>query len=324
MKLFAMTFGSPTTGSTLYRLVQYQPFLKEKGIDLEIVSKAQFGPQWFEKLQEADVVINQKCLFSLPLQKKIRKMSKKLIFDFDDAIYTRPGTPYSWITQWRVGRRLNYWLAQADCVIAANHHLGWYAKLRGCEPKIIPMALDLKQWKPKEREKSDSIIMGWAGAPCNLHYVERLEPVLKIAMRQNPNLKLKVFSGKKPVLDLPYEYVPFQIGYEPQFVASLDIGLLPLVNDPFTQGKSPIKAMQYLACEVPVIGNVVGATAEILNGCNSIPVDVRQEWLDGIDLLANREDLRQEMGKKGRQTIEKHYNVESVKNKIYQIVEELG
>jgi len=59
---------------------------------------------------------------------------------------------------------------------------------------------------------------------------------------------------------------------------SLDIGLLPLNDDEYSRGKSPIKAIQYLACGIPVVGNIFGGASEILNAENSIAVNSDQEW----------------------------------------------
>ena len=44
------------------------------------------------------------------LGEKIIKSSKRIIFDFDDAIYTRPGKQYHLLVQRRINRRLHLWL----------------------------------------------------------------------------------------------------------------------------------------------------------------------------------------------------------------------
>lgn len=235
MQVFVLTIGNSQAGSTKYRIKQFEPYLNEQGIDLEYVDQHDLEWRHLEKMAKADLVINQKCLLSLSWAKKIRRVSRKLIFDFDDAIYTRPGKPFSFITRLRVMSRLKYWFRKSDSVIAANQHLSQFALHYRSNVEILPMTLDLGLWKPVFKKPSDEIVMGWAGAPVNLHHLEKLEPVLSSLLESYPKLSLRVYSGKKPGLSCRYEYIPFQEGTEAAFIQGLDIGLLPLSDEEFSK-----------------------------------------------------------------------------------------
>ncbi len=65
----------------------------------------------------------------------------------------------------------------------------------------------------------------------------------------------------------------------------LDIGLLPMEDDAFGRGKSPIKSLQYLSCGVPVVGRFVGATREILDARTGVEVHGEAEWTQAIVAL---------------------------------------
>ena len=86
--------------------------------------------------------------------------------------------------------------------------------------------------------------------------IESLNGVLCSLLKNNKNLKLAILCGKKPVLQCPFEYYEFSSRDESHFIKQVDIGLLPLVHEEYMMGKSPIKALQYLACGIPVVGNV--------------------------------------------------------------------
>lgn len=276
MKIFAVTVEG---ASTAYRYTQYLPELEE--ID--------------------DLVFIQKKLLPLREQKALRKKAKKLVFDFDDAIWTRPHKPYSWLTSLRVKSRLHYWLKKADIVICSSSFLASYAA-KFCTPHILPMALDTALWYPKPQE-NPVVTLGWAGAPHNLHHLERLEPILK----QLP-YRLHVFCGKKPALSIPYTYFPYDEKTQISFIQGLDIGLLPLSDEEFSLGKSPIKAIQYIACGVPVVGNVYGATADILKKDFSFAVTTEEEWTHSLKKLASDKLLRQSMGAKARAFALEHHS----------------
>jgi len=263
MKLLVFTIGDPEAGSTKYRIVQYESFLTENDIEVQYVHRDEINSATIGFAKTSDVVLNQKCLFKVSLTKKIIANSKRIIFDFDDAIWTRPGRPHSFLTQRRVDKRFHLWLKNADAVVAANEYLAEYATKYSSNVKVFPMALDLQKWHPGKKAEDGIIRVGWAGTPGNLKYLKPLEPALKELTSRYTNLKVMIYCGEKPELEFPFEFTPFKPETEPDFIRQLDIGLLPLKDEKYLRGKSPIKAVQYLACGVGVIGNIDGATAEI-------------------------------------------------------------
>lgn len=320
MKIVVITFGDPQSGSTKYRIMQYESFLQSKGISLEYIQKGDFQESFLPSIREADLVINQKSLLPLRLARKILKASKRTIFDFDDAIYTRPGRPYSWLTDQRVRRRLKVWLRGAGMVTAANQFLKEYALQETNKVEVLPMTLDLELWKPDKKIPSETMTMGWAGAPANLHHIERLDGVLCHLLAKNPKLRLSIYSGKRPKLSCPFAFTPFQDGSEASFIQKLDIGLLPLTDEEFSRGKSPIKAIQYLACAVPVVANVWGATAEILTRENSIWVSREEDWAEAVQTLIDSPAAAARLGCKGREHATLYHNKTAAQERLWQLI----
>ncbi len=296
-------------GSTKYRIVQYADYLKSKGIHLDFVKRRAINRSLIRKIPEYDLVFNQRALIRRSLAGRIIANSRRVVFDFDDAIYTRPGRPHSWLTSLRVRRRLNIWLQHADVVTTANDFLANYARKYSPNVEVIPNAVDLSIWKPRKRKKGKTVRIGWVGAPVNLPNIERLEPVLTALLKKYPFVNLAVFSGNMPRLSCPFEYHPFEPEKESEFVKGLDVGLLPLVDEEYSKGKSPIKAIQYLACGLAVVGNAIGATAEILNQTNSIIVSSDKEWMSALECLVNDRDRIVKMGAAGREFAEKHHDI---------------
>lgn len=294
--------------------------LQEKGVEMEFVERAELNSDCIPRAREADLVFNQKCLFRNGLQRRILKAAKRVIFDFDDAIWTRPHCSHSLLTRWRVQRRFRLWLQDAHPVIAANKYLADYARRQGAETVVIPMALDLQRWQPRVGANDAPIRIGWAGSPVNLKYLERIEPVLAQLISERENVQLHVYSGARPKLNIPYEYTPFAPDTGPQFTASLDIGLLPLEDDEYLKGKSPIKAVQYMACGVPVVGNAYGATKEILTPDTGIPVADNQDWQRALTALIDNRDLRMELGKAGRALVCARHDVRKVGMRLLDLI----
>ena len=320
MNVIAIISRDLEKGSAKYRLVQYLDFLSKKGIHIEFIKRKTIRASAIKKVRQADLIFNQKCLFKTSIARKMIANCRRTIFDFDDAIYTRPGKPHSLITNLRVTKRLHLWLKYADVVTTSNNFLANYARKYSNSVKVIPMALDLEVWKPSNDSKGNETIIGWAGAPVNLPLIEKLDPILTLLLEKYPFSKLAVFSGRKPKLNCPFDYHPFKPGSEPEFVKTLDIGLLPLPQEEYAMGKSPIKAIQYLACGIPVVGNVIGATAEILNEENSIAVSNDKEWFEALEKLILNRRLAESMGRFGHRQIEKKHNLKIVAEDLYNVL----
>ncbi len=321
MKVLTIISRDLEKASTLFRVAQYLDFFKSKGIDFEFVHRNSLSRSILSQVRSADLLFNQKCLFDCSLAKRMINESRRSIFDFDDAIFTRPGKRDSFITGIRVRMRLKLWLSRAHAVTTPNGFLADYAKRHSGAVRIVPMALDLDAWRPKKKSpQRDGLVIGWAGAPVNVPLIEKLEPILSRLKNKHPRISIAVFSGKKPRLGFPFDYHPFRPGKEAEFIQGLDIGLLPLQNDEFSRGKSPIKAIQYLACGVPVVGNVFGASEEILNDGNSIAANTPQEWTAALEKLIASPELMVSMGKSGREHAEKNHDILKVRENFLNVM----
>lgn len=317
MKALVIISRDRDKASTRFRFVQYEKMLAERGISLDYVRRDAIDKAVLLRIPDYDVVINQKCLMKKSLAAKVIAASKRLVFDMDDAIWTRPGRAHSWFTAWRVKARLKQWLKAADVVTAANDYLADYARQFSDHVQVIHMALDTTQWQPIEKASDDEVVMGWAGSPATLKNLEHIGSQLCELLKNNLKLKLAIYSGKRPELDCEFDYTPFAPGTEAAFVQQLDIGLLPLPeDDAFTRGKSPIKALQYLACGLPVVAQIRGATAEILDASNSLAVSQPADWASAIESLLADKAQRNEFGGVGREFVLREHNMQGTVEQI--------
>jgi len=322
MKALVIISRDQDKASTRFRFVQYEELLAKRGVTLDYVRRDEITADVLAGMADYDVLINQKCLMKKSLARKVIKASRRVIFDMDDAIWTRPGRNHSWFTAWRVRSRLRQWLSAADVVTVANDYLGDYARQFSQAVNVIHMALDTEKWQPREQHEQQTVTMGWAGSPATVKNLEHIGDTLCECLAENPGLRLAVYSGQCPQLPCEFDYTPFEQGTEAAFVSQLDIGLLPLPgDDAFTRGKSPIKALQYMASGVAVIGQVRGATAEILNESNSLQVETGSDWCSAIRTLADNAQQRQQLGQAGREFVLREHNMQRT---VEQIITAMG
>jgi len=79
--------------------------------------------------------------------------------------------------------------------------------------------------------------------------------------------------------------------------------------EPYSLGKSPIKALQYLSCGVLVVGNIEGAATELLNDKNSISVTSISQWKIALGRLIENQDEIDRLGQTGIEHVKKHHNL---------------
>jgi len=310
-KILLLTFGSEECASTKYRLHQYKNFFRKDQILTDYQPAKTFSD--FERIDEYEIVILQKAILSTQKVRKLAKLAKRFIYDVDDRIWLRPFKKHSFFSRIRINYRMQKICQSADLCMVANDLIAKDIKVFGGRPIIIPMALDGKTWFPREKT-NNQIVIGWTGAPGNLPFLEEILPSIKIFVKNNPRVKLVIHCGKNPHFqDVDFEYIEFEAGKEHEVVRSFDIGLLPLPqNDPFTDGKSPIKGIQYIASGVVVVAtktisalNLLGSQindAGFVNYAETI-----NDWGRILSELTRNPNELTHIGKKGRDFFESNY-----------------
>jgi hypothetical protein len=326
MRVLALTFGECSQGSTLYRVHQYQAPLEREGIRLELVPAARFTA--WSSLNDYDAVLVQKRLFNLSRVRQLRARARRLVYDIDDALWEPHGRPHAFFTRWRTRLRLRAVVRAADVCLTANQVLAQHVRQWSSRVTVLPMALDENCWPPRGDAAAGRALplrIGWAGAPVNLPYVEALEAELLAVRQQFPSVEVAVFSGAAPnFCDLPVRHLPFVAGTESEAIRSFDIGLLPLPDNAFAAGKSPIKALQYLASGAPVVASPVGATRELLHAGSTALFAVPGAWTPAMLRLLREPALRQQLGRQARAEFERRYTLRQTTPQFVAILRNLS
>lgn len=311
LRLFALTFGGDDSASTQYRLFQYRGLFAEAGIDFQHAEASKFDA--YEALNEFDVILLQKTLLATSKVKQIRQHARRFLYDADDRIWLSPQKKHNWLTRLRIEARLRNIARQADQCVAANEVIAGDLRQRQARVTVVPMAVDGSLW-PKPGKVSAPLTIGWSGSPKNLPFLRGIAPALIEVQQRHPEVRWAFHCGQAPNLDgLRHTHIPYRAGGEPEAVGRFHIGLVPLPDDPFTAGKSPIKALQYFASEVAVVGSPLGATREILHeGRNALWAQSLAEWTQALVRLVTNNDLRTTLAHNARQDFETRYETRRV------------
>jgi glycosyltransferase involved in cell wall biosynthesis len=244
-------------------------------------------------------------------------LRKKIIYDFDDAIWMTDNANESFIVRLLRSRSkvrlICTWSYKISC---GNQFLCEFAEQ--FNPHVIynPTTIDTDNVHNPQQVKSsqnDLITIGWTGSHSTIKYLREIEHVLAKLEEDFPQIKVVVIADKAPGLHLKsLQFIPWNLNTESQDLAIIEIGIMPLPDDMWAKGKCGFKALQYMAMQIPAVVSNVGVNSSIIDhGTNGFLVSTEKEWYDAICALIKDPLLRKKMGEAGRKKVSHHYSVAS-------------
>jgi glycosyltransferase involved in cell wall biosynthesis len=108
-------------------------------------------------------------------------------------------------------------------------------------------------------------------------------------------------------------------------LGEMDIGIMPVPDEPWARGKSGYKLIQYMACGIPVIASPVGANRDIVEpGLNGFLASSDAEWLSYLTELTSDASLRARFGEVGRQRAIDRYSLAAHGPRLTSLMKRLG
>lgn len=290
--LQAFLFGRIEQPSTRFRFAQFEPWIRQH---FEVHARnARPGLQDVLGASPHEHWLVQKRLPPWSVLQALRwRRPGRLVYDFDDAIWTSPRGDWSPSTRWRTLARLHAVFRRADVVLAANAYLAAYARQQGARVEVLPMSLPVAP-TPLERHARGPLCIGWGGHPQSHYLLGTLIEPLKAVLRDNAGrLRFVLMSGStRPDLPFDFEYRPWSPENETAFFDEVDVGLVPVNDTAFDRGKSPIKILQHFSRAASVITNGQGATLELATAETAWRVDGPHAWAQVLrQALADRQQV---------------------------------
>jgi glycosyltransferase involved in cell wall biosynthesis len=316
--------------STRYRILQYRSLLEQLGWQVFYQGanqgfKSKLAMLW--RARTVDLVIVQRKLLDPLTFRLLRFVARKLVFDYDDAIFLNSTGMVSKKRQ-RAFERIT---ASADLAVAGNAYLQSFARSKAsC---VIPTTVVLSDY-PTCQEIENSyqlkannaeLTLVWIGSRSTRKYLEQYRDVLEAIGKANEHVRLRIIAD----FDMEFKYLKTEAirwskATEQQHLLSADIGIAPMTDDPWTQGKCALKVIQYMACGLPVISSNVGANAQVIaDQATGYLVETTEQWLEALSNLTAAKQ-RKALGRSGRARVESHYSAEAASQLLDKAFSELA
>jgi glycosyltransferase involved in cell wall biosynthesis len=238
---------------------------------------------------------------------------KKIIYDFDDAIWL-PNTSEAnqWVARMKWHGKVSSICWWAHKVSAGNRYLCDYALQYNKSVVLNPTTIDTEGLhnRIKKVAASKKVVVGWTGTHSTLPYLNELLPVMQ-SLEKQYDFEFCVIADQAPSWELrSLRFFPWKKETEITDLLRFDIGIMPLVDDRWAQGKCGFKALQYMALGIPAIISPVGVNKEIVQeGSNGYMCRSPYDWEQALIKLFSDTELRTRLGAQARHTVENRYSV---------------
>ena len=337
MKMIFLTRYSHLGASSRIRFYQYLPYLKQQGIDItvapflsddylrslytrkngsgsDIVGAYLNRLRWFLKSSQFDLLWIEGELFPWMFawgESILCQSGIPYVVDYDDALFHRYDLHSHSAVRLLLGSKINKVMRNATLVVAGNEYLLDRARSVGAKRvEYLPTVIDLNRYKMNAEYQHDIFTIGWIGSPSTSEYLQLVKMSLTKICRDGMARLLLIGSGSLDMQGVPLEVRAWGEDSEVADIMSIDVGIMPLLDSPWEQGKCGYKLIQYMACGKPVVASPVGINKKIVNeGINGFLARDDEEWIRALLTLRNDSELRQRMGAAGRHKVETEYSV---------------
>jgi glycosyltransferase involved in cell wall biosynthesis len=327
MKVLFLIQGYSVAASR-YRVLQYIPHLKSRGVEATIrlyPRTLKENIRFFSILPHYDVVFLQRKRFTQPRLALLRRRAKQIVYDFDDAVMYRNSKAKDPVSQTRRNRFIQM-VKASDYIIAGNEFLREEVAPFNSRVEVIPTPIDQDRYALKDYAiQKKEVTIGWIGDHGSIHYLEKMKPLFEKIGRRYPQVQLKIVCDA--FFDCENLNVIKKLWKSEEEVEDLqgfDIGVMPLVEDPWSWGKCGLKIVQYQGVGVPVVCTPVGINQDLVkDGFNGFWAMTPEEWEEKLALLIEDASLREQMGREGRKKVLEGFTVQSCAPRLLSILDRL-
>jgi len=249
------------------------------------------------------------------------------VLDFDDAIFHNYDLHRSALVRRVYGRRIDCLMEGARLVIAGNRYLADRASAAGARwVEVIPTVVDLARYPAKQTYSvATKPRIVWIGSPSTVQYLlELAEPLGALTKRQPFTLRV-IGGGAITVPGVNVEVVTWSADTEAAAIAECDVGIMPLRDTPWEQGKCAYKLIQYMACGLPTVASPIGANRDVvIEGETGFFADTAYAWIEKMELLLCDAALRQRLGHAGRARVVAEYCLQQTAPKLVRLLTDAG
>ncbi len=238
-----------------------------------------------------------------------------IVVDYDDAVFHRYDKNRNPLVRSALGAKVDLVMGRANVVLCGNQYLAERAMRAGARNvEVLPTVVDIRRYATGSITASTDrgrIRIGWIGTPITAKYLHIAAAAVREVNTRHPVEFVAIGASHVPDMGCPVETRVWSEASEVHDLQAIDIGIMPIPDEPFERGKCGYKLIQYMASHKPVVASPVGANIDIVrHGENGYLARDNGEWVTSLEKLCSDPILRTRMGRAGYTLVEQRYSLE--------------
>jgi tetratricopeptide (TPR) repeat protein len=269
-----------------------------------------------ELAERADVLVLQFVSdWELPaLCERRRAAGRVTVFEANDYFFDlQPWNPVAPVWQDRTVQELFLELLRtSDAVQTSTPELARRWQERGAR-RVAAFVNHLTEVPPLPMSPERPLTVGWAGSPGHIADWYLVAPLLARWLDAHPDVQLAVMTDElaRPFFQLPperYRFVPFgSFALYREFLATLDVGLAPLLPTEYNRCRSDAKFLEYAAHGVAgVYADLEPYRQSIVPGETGLLAGSPAEMIQCLEQLRCQPALRQQLRQQAHAYVRDH------------------
>jgi glycosyltransferase involved in cell wall biosynthesis len=248
--------------------------------------------------------------FSL-FEKYLKFRRIPFVLDFDDAIFHNYDDNKNSIIRLLLNKKIPKAIAAASYIVTGSPYLTSYASQFNRNVIEIPTSIDINKYTVKDVSSRKKFQIGWIGSKTTSKNILGIVPALKKVMSEIDCEIVLIGFDAGLHLDIDCKVKQWNEDWEVEDIKQFDVGIMPLDDTLFNRGKCGFKLIQYMACGLSTISTPLEANIKIDQGNGNLFASTNCEWYDKFVYIYNNKELFSEVGRLNRETVKKHYSIQS-------------
>lgn len=257
----------------------------------------------------------------------LRKRKIKYIAEYDDAIFHVYDQSRNALIRYLFKKKIMNVMKEASYVIVGCQYLFKYAQASGAQNVVeIPTSIDADKYFSLKKTDSNKFVIGWIGSYPSSRFIKNIIPALrKLNEEFSFELHLVGFDPTMSYLleSIDYKIIKWREETEIDSMKNFSVGIMPLDDTLFSQGKCAFKLVQYMGIGIPTISTPLLSNVNIDKGAGNLFAYTVEEWYECmLKILQNREHFNK-VGMQNREIAMKNYTFQVNKDKYIKILQTL-
>ena len=251
------------------------------------------------------------------LQHHLQVQGVRTLVEVDDNYLSDPGAEVRKKSGWgtRIGTAMHtyqghrYIASWADGVIVTTDQLASAYRRVNDNVFVIPNPVDPVDWRHVRRHDDGVFRIGWFASASHFRDIKLVARALEWASRQKD---VEVMTlGIEPKWKFPHTSLPWvdDLDVYRMMMGWLDVGVCPVVPDPFSLFRSDVKASEYSMGGAAVVCSDVPPYREWQHESTCLKASSAKDFYHHIRRLVENRDEARELARAGREWVDEHRNI---------------